>query len=190
MINIKGDDRFFVLGVHTVIEQLYREMAARFMSVSALPDIWVFTEDTLTELQPFIRRLYYGRPCIVFGTQRHRRILSEIPGLEKLLFIDVSTSGVTAANHIREAMRSGFRLDVAFDPNYRRSRLTPREKNILHLLLQGSRVDTVAQLCGCTGKAVSSCKRRIMKKYNVMNTQELIIKSRILGNVCHTSLSA
>ncbi len=186
MVNIKGDDRFFVLGVHTVIEQLYREMAARFMSVSALPDVWVFTEDTLTELQPFIQQLHYGRPCIVFGTDRHHRVLSEIPGLEKLLFIDVGTSGMAAARHIRDAMRSGFRPGMTFNSNYRHRRLTPKEQNILDLLLQGGRVDAVARLCGCSGKAVSSCKRRIMKKYNVMNNQELIIKSRILGNACHT----
>jgi DNA-binding CsgD family transcriptional regulator len=186
MVNIKGDDRFFVLGVHAVIERLYREMAVRFMSVSALPDIWVFTKDTLTELQPFIQQLHYGQPCIVFGAQRHRRILSEIPGLEKLLFIDIGTSAMAAVSHIREAMRSGFRPGITFDPNYRRSRLTPKEQHILHHLLQGGRVDTVARLCGCTGKAVSSCKRRIMKKYNVFNNQELIIKSRILGNACHT----
>lgn len=186
MVNIKGDDHFFAFGVHAVIERLYREITARFMSASVFPDIWVFTEDTLTELQPFIQHLHYGQPCIVFGTERHRRILSEIPGLEKLLFIDVSTSGAMAANYIRDAMRSGFRSGMMFNSNCRRSRLTPKEQHILHHLLQGGRVDTVARLCGCTGKAVSSCKRRIMKKYNVMNNQELIIKSRILGNACHT----
>ncbi|KZR13481.1 helix-turn-helix transcriptional regulator [Klebsiella aerogenes] len=183
---IHCDNLYFSKGLIELINGLFQrefpEAGHSDTGMTEFPDIWVFSRDSAEELYPFIRQAVSHRLTIVFGKDCHKRVLSSVPGLEQMVFMDLNIPPERAGDRIKKAFiasRYGLpvnRVSFASDPI-----LTFFEKWVLTGLMSGVSVSEFASRTGRSVNSISACKRRIMKKLNVFTNQELFAKAWAMG---------
>lgn len=133
------------------------------------------TLDTLQEAHP-------GTGIIVLGGRRPVRRLATLArqGVRGLVSGDAPVEALAAAIGAVADGRAWFSLPPV-DPEGLARRLSPREREILALLLQGERVGVIATRLGIDIRTVSSHKARIQAKLGVDSTAALIVRAMELG---------
>ncbi len=188
--NVQGLDRYFSFGVKMALEEIFNEDRS-LHEMALVPDIWIFTENVLTNIVPFVKEKYTGRPCIIFGTSLHQRIFSGVPGFTNMLFVPIHASFHEVKNKLgmflRESRRDIYPRIKPISSAFRGYSFTPGERKTLSLLLSGSSPRDVAEINNVSEKTVSNYKRMAMRRFNVKNTQELVVKSQLLG-MCHSAM--
>lgn len=183
---IHCENLYFRMGLSSLINDLFQDeflsSGSDDISTPGFPDIWVFSRDSAEELYPFIRQIVSHKLTIVFGKDCHKRVLSSVPGLEQMVFMDLNVPPEKALDRIKKsfiASRYGLavnRVSFVSEPI-----LTLFEKWVLTGLMSGVSVSDFASRTGRSVNSISSCKRRIMKKLNVFNNQELFAKAWAMG---------
>lgn len=183
---IHSSDPYFSLGLSSLIDSLLEYntpwMGKSDCHVSDLPDIWVFFRDNASVLIPFVRQNICFRPVIIFGKDIHKRMLANVPGLEHIVFIKLNESPERAVEKIKKAFiacRYGVYVRPVNNQHY--PELTPLESTVLTGLMSGMSVSDFAWRTGRSISSISSCKRRVMKKLNVFNNQELFVRAWAMG---------
>lgn len=178
--NEKND--FYSVGITNVLNSLLHDIAAWESVFHERIEVWVFSGDSINELLPLMQEIKPGGAAIIFGGGVHKRILQDVPGLERVLFIDTRESESFIRSSIRGALNGRFRfcvLDVR-----KNSPLTKKERDITNLLLKYGSISTVSRVYGYDVKAISGYKRRVMRKLKVNNTPELIFKLKLISICC------
>jgi len=133
------------------------------------------TLDTLQEAHP-------GTGIIVLGGRRPVRRLATLArqGVRGLVSGDAPVEALAAAIGAVADGRAWFSLPPV-DPEGLARRLSPREREILALLLQGERVGAIATRLGIDIRTVSSHKSRIQAKLGADSTAALVVRALELG---------
>lgn len=178
--NVSND--FFSVGITKVLNSLFHDIAAWEALYHERIEVWIFCGDSVNELLPLLKEVKPGAAAIVFGGGVHKRILQDVPGLERFLFLDAHES----ANFIRSAIRGAFNGRFRFGASdaQRSSPLTKKERDITNLLLKYGSSSTVSRVYGYNVKTISGYKRRVMKKLKVKNMPELIYKMKLISVCC------
>lgn len=183
---IHCEDVFYIKGLSLLIESLFQDdlcdAGMTKADINSFPEIWIFTRDSADELYPFVRQVVSHRPVIVFGKDGHKRVLDRVPGLEQMTFLDISISIDEVRYRIQRvffACYYGLPINSVSFINY--PSLTSLEKDVLTGLMSGKSLSEFASHTGRSVKSISACKRRIMKKLNVYNNQELFAKACAMG---------
>lgn len=183
---IHGENLYFIKGLSALIEsQFHNEILISGLDETELqcfPDIWIFSRDSVDELYPFIRQIVSHRPVIVFGKDCHKRVLDSVPGLEQMVFLKLDESLDRIGRRIKKAfLASRFGLPVNSVSFIHYPVLTLFERSVLTGLMSGESVSGFASHTGKSVNSISACKRRIMKKLNVFNNQELFARAWAMG---------
>lgn len=148
----------------------------------SFPEIWIFSRDSVDELYPFIRQIVSHRPIIIFGKDCHKRLLNSVPGLEQMVFLNLDESLDRIGHRIKKTLlASRFGLPINSVSFIQYPVLTLFERSVLTGLMSGESVSDFASHTGRSVNSISACKRRIMKKLNVFNNQELFARAWAMG---------
>ncbi|MGR7522435.1 helix-turn-helix transcriptional regulator [Klebsiella aerogenes] len=183
---IHGEDVYFITGVSALIESLFHNVLLMSgqdeTELQNFPDIWIFSRDSVDGLYPFIRQNVSHRPVIVFGKDNHKRLLHSVPGLEQMVFLNLDESLDRIGFRIEKVfLASRFGLPVNSVSVIHYPILTLFERSVLTGLMSGESVSGFAAHAGKSVNSISACKRRIMKKLNVFNNQELFARAWAMG---------
>lgn len=181
-----GENIFFINGLKHLFSSILKEFKDKdndesFVSMGG-PDVWVFSHEGVSELYSFIRQVKHHRLCFVFGNDNHKRVLHQVPGLEKVIFFNVRLPALLIRRRIKKIIRimiMGGRSDTHM--YHHPPDLTLYERYVLVRLISEFSISEIADASGKPVKSVSACKRRIMKKYNVFNNQELYVRAFAMG---------
>lgn len=178
---IHCENAYFAMGVIALIKELLQDYFCDPVEYW-LPDVWVFSHDSVDELFPFIRQVVPHRVVIIFGNDFHKRVLRNVPGLEQMVFLNLKESPLKAKDMIKKVFNS-CRHGVPVNPVsfIRYPVLTILEKSVLTGFMSGVSLSELASRTGRSVSSISSCKRRIMKKLNVFNNQELFTRAWVMG---------
>jgi len=183
-LNIFGEDALFAIGVTEVFNEIMQEFSCQERETDLFPDIWVFTGNTLVDIALFIQNRSVYKPCVIFGSDVHQRIFSDVPGFNQNFIINASLPVTVIKEKLRlviEELYSG-KDDYSSSVHQIRKRNLPLSvKGTLGLLLAGFSPREIAKINHVSVKVVSNYKRVAMKNFNVKSTQELVMKSWLLG---------
>ncbi|TBM28333.1 helix-turn-helix transcriptional regulator [Hafnia paralvei] len=174
-------DQFFSEGLYHLIQQAYDTIADAELEELVIPNILVISGKCLFDVFQFIGNIELNQPCFIFCNKNQTRILRGISGLNYCVFFLVDDSVETASIKIRKALHSLQKRSL-FDVAYTNETpsLTSSEVKITRLLSDGCSCRVIQDITNFSDKAVSYYKRSSMNKLNVLSTQELIIKFRVL----------
>lgn len=182
-IEFKNENNdYFSFGITKVLNSLLHDIAAWEALYHERIEVWIFSGDSINELLPLIQEVKPGRAAIVFGGDVHKRILQDVPGLERVLFMDARESADFIRSSIRGAFNGRFRFSVS--GTRRGSPLTKKERDVTNLLFKFGSTSRVSRIYGYDVKAISGYKRRVMRKLKVKNMPELIYKLKLLSVCC------
>lgn len=184
--SIYGEDLFFIRGLRAILLSIRKELTACRRATDSdddnLPDIWILSREGTEEIYKFVDIVDRRRPCIVFGNECHKRILYRIPGLDKVVFIEHQITVPSVRKKIKSIMAMNFQKRAELHDLYcRYLALSEYEDEVLKSFMSGKTLTAIAIKSRRPVKSVSACKRRIMKKYNVFNNQELHARAWAMG---------
>lgn len=171
-VKIITDDNYAALGVTVFLKQ-------HSIGVSCThPIIFIITQRSRVEAFSFLcRESHFFSLCdlaIIIAPESVRRIIRGLWGVT-CAFINVHNSPARIAYEIEDACSS----DKVFGDNSPEE-LTLCEYRVINLLLAGMKPCSIAKTLNLNDKTVSSQKRRVMRKYDVSSTAELVMKHRLI----------
>ena len=89
--------------------------------------------------------------------------------------------GETLRLALREGARRERRLEAEVETRHRFDRLTPRERDVLRLVVTGRSNKEVAQALGISPRTVENHRARIMEKTGIHSLAELVAAARHAG---------
>lgn len=173
---LHGNDNYYIYSLGLLLEGVLKEEAG---AARALPDIWVMTgfQDVLS----YIKRMKKNAENIVIGDERHYRLLSGIPSIGEMVFIHASLPVEEIKERFRFVIRRKADRNMRCEYRHHDTQaFSAGARKTIKLLLKGLPTWRVAQECCIENRAVSVYKRNVMRRLNVNNTQELVIKCRLM----------
>ena len=181
IVNIHCEDNYYTRGIYALVNKIIGENPFRLMANFTLPEFWVFSEGSMTQLLPFARSYKKGSSYIVFCNQSCQRVLENIPGLNIVCFIRIDTCCINAETILRDNLKAFVSEQHSKEqPELETEMLTPPQKRVIELIAKGYQPRQISELCEMSIKGVSFHKRDAMRRLGVTNNQELIIKSLML----------
>ncbi|CAI1067962.1 Response regulator [Serratia rubidaea] len=171
-----GNDNYYIYSLSLLLEDLLADEDA---TERQLPAIWVLSgfQDVLS----YIQQMKRNAENIVIGDERHYRLLSGIASIGDMFFIHASLPVVEIKERLRFVIRRKADGKMLREYRYHDTQaFSAGARKTIKLLLKGLPTWRVAQECSIHHRAVSVYKRNVMRRLNVNNTQELVIKCRLM----------
>ncbi|WP_442801652.1 helix-turn-helix transcriptional regulator [Serratia rubidaea] len=171
-----GNDNYYIYSLSLLLEDLLADEGA---TERQLPAIWVLTgfQDVLS----YIQQMKRNSENIVIGDERHYRLLSGIASIGEMFFIHASLPVAEIKERLRFVIRRQAEGKMLCDYRFHDMQaFSAGARKTIKLLLKGLPPWRVAQECSIHHRAVSVYKRNVMRRLNVNNTQELVIKCRLM----------
>lgn len=173
---IHGNDNYYIYGLNHLLAELFTAEPGQDIW---LPDIWIISN--VRDMFSCIGKLREKPVNVIIGDVRYYRMLSGIPGIGRLFFVEASLAVaevIKCFTFIVRSRGSCARLNEYRAPGV--AAFSARTRKIIGLLLQGCSPHDIARECGIQAKTVSLYKRSVMQRLNVNSTQELVIKSALM----------